>query len=138
MEDVDGLVSGPILALPNFTTSFKIDVILPMKALELSCPKKEIPKLTFSEKLKGSHIKYFTYDKRFYVLVRSLQNWQYYLLLKKFVIYNDHKSLIYLKNQWKLKKRHSKWVEYIEKFTHLEADALSRKCILLNTFETNF
>ena len=31
----------------------------------------------FSEKLKGIHLNYSTYDKEIYALVKALQNWQH-------------------------------------------------------------
>jgi len=48
------------------------------------------PMAYFSQNLNGSHLNYSTYDKEFYALVRSLQNWQHYLLSKEFVIHSDH------------------------------------------------
>jgi len=102
----------------------------------------------FSEKLKGSHINYSTYDKELYALVRTLQTWQHYLLSKEFVIHNDHESLKFLKSQGKLNKRHARWVEFLEKFPYvikhkqgkanIVADALSRRHSLLSILETKF
>jgi len=46
----------------------------------------------FSEKLKGSHLNYSTYDKELYALDRTLQNWQHYLFPKEFVIHKQGKS----------------------------------------------
>ena len=73
----------------------------------------------FSEKLKGSHLNYSTYDKKLYALVRALYTWQHYLFPKEFVIHSDHESLKYLKCQNKLNKRHAKWVEFLEQFPYV-------------------
>jgi hypothetical protein len=37
------------------------------------------PVAYFSEKLSGAILKYSTYDKELYALVRTLQTWQHYL-----------------------------------------------------------
>jgi len=58
----------------------------------------------FSEKLKGCHINYSTYDKELYSLVIFVQNWKHYLLPKEFVIHSDHESLKHLKSQANLTK----------------------------------
>ena len=53
----------------------------------------------FSEKLNGASLKYPTYDKKMYALVRTLETWHHYLLPKMFVIHTDHESLKHLKGQ---------------------------------------
>ena len=61
----------------------------------------------FSEKLSGVALKYPTYDKELYALVRALETWQHYLWPKEFVIHTDHESLKHLKGQHNLNKRHA-------------------------------
>jgi hypothetical protein len=85
------------------------------------------------------------YDKELYALVRTLETWQHYLWPKEFVIHSDHEALKYLKGQAKLKRRHAKWVEFIETFPYIVkykkgkdnvvVDALSRRNVLLNQLE---
>jgi len=70
----------------------------------------------FSEKLHDVALNYPTYDKELYALVRALQTWEHYLVSKEFVINSDHESLKYLKGQHKLKKRHAKWMKFLEQF----------------------
>ncbi|KAA0051909.1 Transposon Ty3-I Gag-Pol polyprotein [Cucumis melo var. makuwa] len=79
----------------------------------------EQPIMSFSEKLNGAQLNYSTYDKELHALVRALKVWQYYLWPKEFVIHTDHESLKHLKCQTKLKKRHAKWVEFIETFPYV-------------------
>ena len=62
----------------------------------------------FSEKLNGASLKYPTYDKEMYALVRALKTWQHYFLPKEFMVHTDHESLKHLKGQNKLNKRHAK------------------------------
>uniref|UniRef100_A0A2N9EAX0 Reverse transcriptase RNase H-like domain-containing protein n=1 Tax=Fagus sylvatica TaxID=28930 RepID=A0A2N9EAX0_FAGSY len=97
----------------------------------------------FSEKLSGASLKYPTYDKELYALVRALETWQHYLWPREFVIHTDHESLKHLKGQGKLNQRHARWLEYIETFPYvirykqgkenIVADALSRRYVLLTS-----
>ena len=73
----------------------------------------------FSEKLNGAPLRYSTYDKELYALVRALETWQHYLWLKEFVIHTDHEFLKHLKGHGKLNKRHARWVESIEMFPYV-------------------
>ena len=61
----------------------------------------------FSEKLSGVALKYPTYDKELYALVRALETWKHYLWPKEFVIHTNHESLKDLKGQHRLNKRHA-------------------------------
>jgi len=103
------LTKAPILALPNFTKTFEIECDASNIGIGVVLLQEGHPIDYFSEKLKGSHLYYSTYDKELYALVRALQNWQHYLFPKEFVIHSDHESLKYLKSQSKLNKRHVKW-----------------------------
>ena len=66
------------------------------------------PLMFFSKKLTGASLRYPTYDKEFYVLVRALQTWQHYLWPKEFVIHTNHESLKHLRAQNKFSRRHAK------------------------------
>uniref|UniRef100_A0A2N9GPC1 Reverse transcriptase domain-containing protein n=1 Tax=Fagus sylvatica TaxID=28930 RepID=A0A2N9GPC1_FAGSY len=105
-----------------------------------SIAKDRRPIAFFSEKLNGASLKYPTYDKELYALVRALETWQHYLWPREFVIHTDHESLKPLKGQGKLNQRHARWLEYIETFPYvirykqgkenIVADALSRRSSL--------
>jgi hypothetical protein len=97
----------------------------------------------FSEKLSGAYLKYPTYDKELYALIRALKTCQHYLWPREFVIYTDHESLKHLKGQGKLNKRHARWMQYIKTFPYvirykqdkenIVADALSQRYVLLTS-----
>jgi hypothetical protein len=67
------------------------------------------------------------------------------LIPKEFILYSDNHALQFVTQQEKLNQRHAKWVEYMQNFTfvikHISgtankvADALSRKCLLLQEFK---
>ena len=144
----DKLTKAPILALSNFAKTFEIECDASNIGIGVVLPQEGHPIAYSSEKLKGSHINYSTYDKELYALVRALQNWQHYLFPKEFVIHGDHESLKYLKSHNKLNKRHAKWVEFIEQFPYVikhkqgkinvVADALSRRYTLLNVLDVQY
>jgi len=142
------LINAPLLALPNFSKTFEIECDASNVGIGVVLLQEGHSIAYFSEKLKGSHINYSTYDKELYALVRTLQTWQHYLLSKEFVIHSDHESLKFLKSQDKLNKRHARWVEFLEQFpyvikhkqgkTNIVVDALSRRYSLLSILETKF
>ena len=73
----------------------------------------------FNEKLSGAALRYPTYDKELYALVRALETWQHYLWPKEFVIHTDHESLKHLKGQAKLNMRHTRWMEFVVTFPYV-------------------
>jgi len=142
------LINAPLLALHNFSKTFEIECNVSNVGIRVVLLQEEHLTAYFSDKLKGSHINYSTYDKELYAFVRTLQTWQHYLLSKEFVIHSDHESLKFLKSQSKLNKRHATWVEFLELFPYvikhkqgkanIVADALSRRHSLLSILETKF
>nr|XP_009773399.1 PREDICTED: uncharacterized protein LOC104223632 [Nicotiana sylvestris]XP_016484711.1 PREDICTED: uncharacterized protein LOC107805229 [Nicotiana tabacum] len=101
----------------------------------------------FSEKQSGSKLKYSTYEKEFYAIVRVLQHWSHYLLPRDFLLYSNHEALKYLSHQQKLNARHAKWVEFLQNFQFVikhktgnlnqVVDALSIRPCLLSMMQTN-
>ncbi|RDY12107.1 Retrovirus-related Pol polyprotein from transposon 17.6, partial [Mucuna pruriens] len=142
----DKLTQAAILALPKFSKSFELECNASNIGIRVMLLQEGNLIGYFSEKLKGAHLNYSTYDQELYALVRALHTWQHYLLPKEFVIYNDHKALRHLRRQDKLNKRHAKWIEFLEQFPyvikHMEgkinmvADVLSRTHALTAMLET--
>ncbi|CAA7050323.1 unnamed protein product [Microthlaspi erraticum] len=117
------LTEAPVLALPDFDEMFKVECDAFVE-LRSTTP---------------------TYDKLSYALVRALETWQHYLRSKEFIIHTDHETLKHLRGQTSLKRRHAKWLEFIETFPYVikykkgkenvVADALSRRHVLIATME---
>jgi len=80
------LTKAPILVLPNFAKTFEIECEASNIGIGAVLLQEGHPIAYFSEKLKGSHLNYSTYDKKLYALVGALKNWQHYLFPKEFVI----------------------------------------------------
>jgi len=136
----DKLCSTLVLALPDFTRAFEVECDASGIGIGAVLRQDKRPIAYFSEKLNGAALNYPTYDNELYALVRTLETWQHYLWPKEFVIHSDHKSLKHLKGQGKLRRRHAKWVEFIETFPYvikykqekenIMVDALSRREIV--------
>lgn len=141
----DRLCSAPLLVLPDFSKTFEVECDASGIGIGAVLMQEKRPIAYFSEKLSGASLRYSTYDKELYALVRALETWQHYLWSKEFVIHTDHESLKHLKGQGKLNRRHAKWVEFIETFPYViqykqgkenvVADALSRRYALITTLE---
>jgi hypothetical protein len=102
------LCSAPVLALPNFNKTFEIECDASRIGIGAVLMQDRRPIAFFSEKLSGASLKYPTYDKGLYALVRALETWQHYLWPREFVIHTDHESLKHLKGQGKLNQRHAR------------------------------
>jgi len=144
----DKLTKAPILTLPYFAKTFEIECDASNIGIGAIFLQEGHPIAYFSEKLKRSHLNYSPYDKKLYAFVRALRNGKHYLFPKEFVIHSDHESIKYFKGKSKLKKKHAKGVEFIEKFpyvikhkqgkSNVVADALSRRHTLLNVLDTQY
>ena len=139
------LTHAPLLALPNFAKTFEVECDASGLGIGAVLMQEGRPIAYFSKKLSGAALKYPTYDKELYALVRALETWQHYLWPKEFVIHTDHESLKHLKGQHKLNKRHARWMEFVETFPYvirykqgkenIVADALSRRYVLISTLD---
>ncbi|XP_071933764.1 uncharacterized protein [Coffea arabica] len=138
------LTHAPLLALPCFDKMFEIECDASGVGIGAVLMQEGKPIAYFSEKLNGAVLNYSTYDKELYSLIRALETWQHYLRPREFVIHIDHESLKHIKSQYKLNKRHVRWIAFIETFpyvikykvgkTNVVADALSRKFYILDGF----
>uniref|UniRef100_A0A2N9FJK7 CCHC-type domain-containing protein n=1 Tax=Fagus sylvatica TaxID=28930 RepID=A0A2N9FJK7_FAGSY len=112
------LCSAPVLALPDFNKTFKIECDASGIGIGAVLMQDRQPIAFFSEKLSGASLKYPTYEKELYALICALETWQHYLWPREFVIHTNHESLKHLKGQGK---------------KNIVADALSRRYVLLTS-----
>jgi hypothetical protein len=97
------------------------------------------------KKIRGASLRYSTYDKELYALVRTLQTWQHYLWPREFIIHSNHEALKHIRTQTNMNRRHASWVEFIESFPYfikhkkgkenVIADALSHRYTMLSQLE---
>ncbi|CAM8886869.1 unnamed protein product [Rhodiola kirilowii] len=102
------LTEAPLLVLPDFTKTFKIECDASGIGIGGVLMQERKPVAYFSEKLSGAQLNYSVYDKELYALGRALETWQHYLWPKEFVIHSDHEALKHLKSQANLNRRHAK------------------------------
>ncbi|RDY03393.1 hypothetical protein CR513_13031, partial [Mucuna pruriens] len=110
-----------MLTLINFHKSFELECDVSNVGVE-----EGYLIVFFSEKMKGAQLNYSTYNKSSILLFEPCSN---------------HELLKYLKDQHKINKRHAKWVEFLEQFSHerkhIVVDALFKRHALLSMLETN-
>jgi hypothetical protein len=141
----DKLTHAPLLQLPDFNIVFELECDASGIGLGVVLLQEGKPVAYFSEKLSGASLKYSTYDKEFYALVRTLHTWQHYLWHREFIIHYDHEALKHIRTQTNLNHRHAKWVEFIESFLYIIkhkngkdnviVDALSRRYTMLSQLD---
>nr|GEV54112.1 hypothetical protein [Tanacetum cinerariifolium] len=108
------VTEAPILALPNFEKVFQVECDASGVGIDGVLSQNQRPIAFFSEKLNDARCKYSTYDKEFYVIVRSLDTWRHYLLSNEFVLFSDHEALKFINGKHKLKPRHAKWFSKLD------------------------
>ena len=91
--------------------------------------------------------KYSTYDKELYAVIQALKKWRNYLMPREFVLYFDNHALQFITKKENPNKKHAKCVDFMHNFTfvlkHISgnynkvADALSRRCLVLQEFQVN-
>jgi hypothetical protein len=138
----DKLTHAPFLQLPDFNKVFELECDASSIGLGVVFVTRRKPVAYFSEKLSGASLKYYTYDKELYALVRTLHTWQHYLWHRAFIIHSDHEALKHIRTQINLNRRHAKWVVFIESFPYIIkhkngkdniiTDALSRRYTMLS------
>ena len=96
------LSSVPLLQLSNYDKAFEIECDALGVGIGRVLMQEGKPLAFLSEKIKGATLKYSTYDKELYALVRVLAHCKHYLWHKEFVIRTDHESLKHLKGKFKL------------------------------------
>jgi hypothetical protein len=71
----DKLTNTPLLQLPDFAKVFELECDASDIGLGVVLLQEGKPVAYFSEKLIDASLKYLTYDKELYALVRTLQTW---------------------------------------------------------------
>jgi hypothetical protein len=130
------LVSAPVLALPDFTTTFLVETGASALGVGAVLMQKGHPLAFLSKALGPKSRGLSTYEKEYLVVILAVQQWRPYLQHHEFIILTDHKSLTQVNEQ----RLHTSWqhkvftkllglqykVQYRPGSENRVADALSR------------
>jgi hypothetical protein len=93
------MTSTPVLALPNFSQEFIVEIDASDVELGVVLMQNEKPIAFLSKPLSLSNKFLSIYGKEFLPLIMAVEKWRSYLQGHEFVIRTDHKSLSYLNDQ---------------------------------------
>lgn len=130
------LTSTPVLALPDFTSTFCIESDASGLGIGVVLMQAGRPIAYFSKALSGKNLSLCIHDKEMLAIVSAVQKWRHYLLGRHFKIYTDHRSLKYFLEQRLSSFDQQKWLSkllgydyeiiYRSGSSNRAADALSR------------
>ncbi|GJR05729.1 putative reverse transcriptase domain-containing protein [Tanacetum coccineum] len=132
-----GLVSAPILALPQGAENFIVYCDASHKGLGTVLMQNEKVIAYVSRQLKIHEKKYTTHDFELDAVVFALKIWRHYLYGNKCMVFTDHKSLQHILDQKELNMRQRHWLELLSDYDceiryhprkpNVVADSLSMK-----------
>ena len=110
------LTSAPILALRSFSKIFEVECDALGVGIGAILSQEKRPIAFFSVKLNEAKMRYSTYNKEFYAIIRAFEHWRHYLVGGEFILHSNHEALKHIQGQHKLNPRRAKWVEYLQSF----------------------
>ncbi|GJX75097.1 RNA-directed DNA polymerase [Tanacetum coccineum] len=102
------VTEAPVLELSNFDEVFQVECDASRMGIGGFLSQNQRLIAFFSEKPNNVRRKYYTYDKEFYAIVRSLDTWRHYLLSNEFFLFSDHEALKIINGQHKLTSHYAK------------------------------
>jgi hypothetical protein len=90
------MCSTPVLALPDFAETFKIEIDASDKEVGAVLSQQGHLVAFHSKALSVNNQKFSTYEKEFLAVLMEVDKWRPYLSKKQFVIRIYHKSLCHL------------------------------------------
>lgn len=91
--------SAPVLALPDFTKTFILEVDACKTEIGVVLMQGQRPIAFMSQTLSKKHQGMSTYEKELIALLQAVDKWRHYLHPQHFIIKTDHFSLKFLQEQ---------------------------------------
>jgi len=143
------LSTAPVLALPNFSKDFVLEVDASGQGVGAVLMQDRHPIAYISRSFNQQQQALLTYEKELLGVVFAVQKWRHYLLPKKFTIRTDHQSLKYILDQRLSTAFQQRWliklieldfnIEYKQGRENVAADVLSRmECAALLVHQPTF
>lgn len=139
----DALVTGPILAIPNFDDPLRLETDASAYAIGAILSQQQDsqwrPIAFMSKALNPTQRNYEVYDRELLAIMLALEEFRRYLLDAKhpFEIWTDHANLQYFKEPQKLNRRQARWLTELQDYhftlhhipgkSNSKADILSRR-----------
>jgi hypothetical protein len=93
------LTSAPVLALPNFSQPFEIEIDASDKGIGAVLHQTGHPIAFINKTLGPRHLGLSTYEKKCLAILMAVDHWRSYLLGGEFIIRTDQRSLVDLDDQ---------------------------------------
>ncbi|KAL3524974.1 hypothetical protein ACH5RR_013346 [Cinchona calisaya] len=104
------LSNPPIIALPDFTQEFTLEINALGNGIGVVLMHKNRPISYFSKALSFKHQALSVYQKEMMATVAVVQKWRAYLIGRHFIIKTDHQRLKYLMEQRIATPMQQKWI----------------------------
>jgi len=113
------LISAPVLALPDFTQQFELEVDASGFALGAMLLQNDRLVACESRQLNPAEINYIAGERELLAVKYGLEKFRHYLLGSEFVVWTDHRPNVSIFSQADISSwtgRKARWIEYFQQY----------------------
>jgi hypothetical protein len=93
------MTEAPVLALPNFSPPFTLEIDASSSGLEVALMQHGRPIAFYSQALDPKSFAQSTYHTEVLAILQAIKKWRHYILGNKLIIKTDQQSLRYMMTQ---------------------------------------